>query len=69
MDDTKLQDLKPTPKPKTPAEEAYDTLLQIADVLTAEAGFHAQPGTKVYEEYLKLAVQCRDAAKNLRAAK
>ncbi len=51
-----------------PADEAIAALEEAAKVLAAEAGFHGQPGSQVYDNLAKLAERCTKAAAALKSA-
>lgn len=54
--------------PPTAAQEAIATLNEAEKVLHAEAGFHGQPGSPIYDNFIRLAERCRKAAAVLRSA-
>jgi hypothetical protein len=65
---------KPTIKispTKSPTECAIECLEESAQVLRAEAGFHGQPGSPVYDCYciIRLADRCKKAAEKLSVAR
>ena len=50
---------------KSPTECAIECLEESAQMLRAEAGFHGQPGSPVYDNFLRLADRCKKAAEKL----